>query len=355
MDQRLQMRMEASGPEELLFQLGYALQPHCPAELKHWSSGAAVEVYDTQASGNSESASKVLADRNAILKGIAPDVAPGERVVFADRLGTPQGVAGIKAGDVVLKSESATDSKFIPAPPGASLLERARRINEELQRLQLEADRKHAAQPVESWKVRRAGEVRSVEIRYVEVCSMVLRPVDSKLRYTDASDGTIYLTLPLLKSLSGDEMKVVLALEASQVALAMTMNRAQKSAIGGLVLPLAINRETGVQAASAEQLQIADPLAVRLALTMGIEPDRYVETLKKLSTYGGFFEGWEYSVIRPLRAQRLENLESAARAWKETRQLTLPVPQPAGIVEKVQERLRQALNEPQRIFSAEEK
>lgn len=353
-DQRLQMRMEVSGLEELLFQLGYALQPLCPDELRRWGPGAALESYVGYSVAPSNPFAKERAARDDRLKVIAPDVEPWERVVIADHPGTPQGVAGIKAGDVVLKPTIGPAGKAMlwmavgafGGPMGHA---------DDLQRMQIEAELKKAALSEETWTVRRAGELRKVRIRYVEVCALTLFLVDSNRRYVDASDGAIYLTRPLLQALSVDELKVVLALEASRVAMGDTVNLPHKTRIARALFPSMINQETGLHTGTLDQMKLADPLAIRLALVLGIEPDRYVEILKKLNSIGGFFQlGPAYAVIRPMDHIRMADLETAARAWKDTRQLTFPEPKPAGIAEKVQERLRQALNEPQRVFSTDE-
>jgi len=353
MDQRMRMRVEVSRLDELLFQLGYALQPLCPGELRRWGTGAALETYV----GVPDTGSDLfgLRARNALLRTIAPDVAPGERVVISDRPGTPQGAASIRLGDVILKSEKPVVEKIVLTDAGA--LGGTRHFSEELQRMQINAALKSAASPGEIWMVRRGGEKRQVRVRYVEVCAMALFPVDSEWRYVDASDGSIYLTLPLLRALSEDELKVVLALEASRIAMGETKSWARQSAIAKELLPAFINKETGLQAVTTDYMKLVDGLAIRIALVLGIEPDRYLEIVKKLDTIGGFFQrGMEYSVARQMDKNRLAELEDAARAWKQTRRITLPEPdRAAGITETVQERLRQALNEPQRVFSAEEK
>ncbi|MDB5874819.1 MAG: hypothetical protein JWQ07_4261 [Ramlibacter sp.] len=345
-ERELEMKIQAAPAEDILFLMAYALHPLCKEDQASWSAGASV---GTMVSTSSTDPAVIrLSDETneALRKRFA--VQPGERVVTADRRGTPQAMAGLRQGDVLVS---------VPAAPPAGANRPRESTMELVKRAREENEARLSADPINRLTVRRDGQVFTTAVRNVRVCSMSLSPVDSGHSYADSDGSRVIVTMPLLQGLAPQELKVVLAQEAAQVALGISRNRGLNKAAGelllGALITLGENKESGLSAPPEQQLISADRLAMRLLIPMGIEPMAYLEILKKLNGDPNMLaDGPMYWRTRPLQQKRLWELEAAVGQWAAERKLRLPAGVPVDIGLAVTARMLEAVNEPRRVFAA---
>jgi hypothetical protein len=271
--------------------------------------------------------------REAIQREFAAE--PGEYVFIADPVGLPFGVAGARRGDRLRVADGRKWDAF------AEFLQRARPASgadgsstvSDKRRVQDFVDALSAELAVDSkihFVVRRGGDELPITVIAVPVCPVGFAALDSKLSYADAWMNAVYVTLPLIASLSDDELTMVLAEELSLVLLDHQRSSVAPilmEVIGGAIGRLAQigqNRELEGYPLPDDELIDGDRLTLWLLRSYGIQPSDYLRFLEKMKAQEDIVLKATYTRTRPLTARREAALRDEAARFEKTGTLRLP-------------------------------
>jgi len=362
-DRFLEVEGLAAHARELLFLLGYALQPACGERGNRWSAGVgAVGVR-----GEAAPASRTALLSDVLQKKFGAQ--PGQGVFVSDQPLTSYGIAGVRAGDIfdVPRSKAPDeDSPPAPAPPPEgsrskrSLLEQLEALNKRLAALKkfmIERDERiYSADPIRKLTIIRGSAEIPARVRMVRVCDMDLRPVDSANSYAESDNGVVYITAAMLRSLSHVELVAVLSHEAAHVALGLSKDRSKdyRSAklVFGVLAAIGANAETETRAPKDADLILADRLAMRVAEGLGVEPTVYAESVTKLVAASAGGMAPEYERTRPMNPERADALQRSVQFWTQAQHHCVPRGIDAQQARTVHARARAAWKTPETAFSA---
>lgn len=363
-ERQLELQVLAVPAEEILFQLSFALQPLCSIQRGDnsgfWSSGLSV----VRAGFNNTNSKYLREHGEAVRKRFA--IEEGQGIVFGDQSASPQGVAKLQKGDIVLDSPAelaviALRNKAYEGATAGSLdapqLAGRGSASSWAKSASAAQEQVYGADPINRLVVQRDGKPLAVPVRVVKHCGMSLEVTDSKFIYADSNEGQVMTSRAMLQELSLQELRVVLAHEAAQVALGLSKGRGTGKAVARLLFgklsEIGQNVETELSAPKEMDLIRADMLALRMAYALGVEPPAYLATLKKLVGTPEFMDGPKYWRTRPLGKERLEKLEESIKLWSDERKFFLPSGTQEELLLTAYSRALRAARKPEWVFSPE--
>jgi Peptidase family M48 len=332
---------------EMLYSMAYAMKPVCSNERADWMWSAG----PYWASGN-----RAL-DKLRLWKGhgeaisTAFQLSEGEFVFVGDIDKLPWGYAGLKANEKFKFENRAEISNL--TDPYMLMLQRKENDNTVVNA----KDKALQNSPFNSFSMIRNGEKLLLNLRMSSVCKYGLDIIDSKYQYADSNDTLIIVTVPLLESLSKEELVVVLSHEIAHVALKLSKSRGRNKALAqffiGSLSQINENQESGLSEPKVDDLIKADHLAMQLASGYGVDVSSYVGIIRKLVDRQDTFNAPTYRRTRGLSPTREQALRASVDLWQKSKNYQLVAGIDAGMQQEVRNRAKLVNANPESVFGSD--